>query len=234
VPVITLPIVEKAIEELHWVLERGAKTVLIRPAPVPGLRGSRSFAFEEFDPFWQEVVDADLTVSMHSSDSGYTRYQNDWLGPQEFLPFQPDPFRMLAIGKRPIEDAMGAMVCHGLFTRFPDLRILSVENGAVWVVPLLEHIADVHKKMPQAFGEDPIEAFKRSVYVSPFHEDDFDELIPLLGADHITFGSDYPHPEGLADPVSFVDHLPSSISDEDLRLIMGGTLSNLMHVGVGV
>ena len=36
-PVITLPIVEKAIEELEWVLERGAKTVLIRPAPVPGL-----------------------------------------------------------------------------------------------------------------------------------------------------------------------------------------------------
>ncbi len=52
-PVITLPIVDKAIEELEWVLERGAKTVLIRPAPVPGFRGSRSFGFEEFDPFWQ-------------------------------------------------------------------------------------------------------------------------------------------------------------------------------------
>ena len=32
-PVITLPIVEKAIEELEWVLERGAKTVLVRPRP---------------------------------------------------------------------------------------------------------------------------------------------------------------------------------------------------------
>jgi hypothetical protein len=30
-PVITLPIVEKAIEELEWCVERGAKTVLIRP-----------------------------------------------------------------------------------------------------------------------------------------------------------------------------------------------------------
>ena len=38
-PVITLPVVEKAIEELEWALERGAKTVLIRPAPVPGHRG---------------------------------------------------------------------------------------------------------------------------------------------------------------------------------------------------
>ena len=43
-PVITLPIVEEAIKELEWVTERGAKIILIRPAPVPGLRGPRSFA----------------------------------------------------------------------------------------------------------------------------------------------------------------------------------------------
>ena len=41
-PVITLPIVDRALEELEWCLERGAKTVLVRPAPVPGYRGSRS------------------------------------------------------------------------------------------------------------------------------------------------------------------------------------------------
>ena len=119
-PVITLPIVEKAIEELEWVLERGAKTVLIRPAPVPGYGGSRSFAFAEFDPFWQRVVDADILVSMHSSDSGYSRYQSDWTGPAELLPFRLDPFRMMTVGKRPAEDAMAAMTCHGLLTRFPD------------------------------------------------------------------------------------------------------------------
>ncbi len=38
-PVIHLGIVEKAIEELEWVLERGARIVLIRPAPVVGLHG---------------------------------------------------------------------------------------------------------------------------------------------------------------------------------------------------
>ena len=72
-PVITLPIVEKAIQELEWAVERGAKTVLIRPAPAPGFRGSRSFGYPEFDPFWQAVVDADILVSMHSSDSAATR-----------------------------------------------------------------------------------------------------------------------------------------------------------------
>ena len=54
-PVITLPIVEKAIEELEWVVKRGARVILIRPAPVPGYRGPRSFALPEFDPFWQSA-----------------------------------------------------------------------------------------------------------------------------------------------------------------------------------
>src|SRR3984885_14344516 len=43
-PVITLPIVDRALEELEWCLERGARTVLVRPAPVPGYRGGRSSA----------------------------------------------------------------------------------------------------------------------------------------------------------------------------------------------
>jgi predicted TIM-barrel fold metal-dependent hydrolase len=229
-PIITLPIVEKAIEELEWVVERGAKTVLIRPAPVPCLGGSRSFAYEEFDPFWQAVVDADILVSMHASDSGYTRYQSDWVGPQEMLPFRLDAFRMLTTGKRPIEDTAAALTCHGLLTRFPDLRIASIENGADWVIPFLDHLHDTYRKMPQMFEEDPVEAFKRNVYVAPFHEDDIATLVDLLGADHLLFGSDYPHPEGLAEPCSYVDHLPKDMPQDQVEMIMGGNLARIMRV----
>jgi predicted TIM-barrel fold metal-dependent hydrolase len=231
-PIITLPIVEKAIEELEWAVERGAKTVLIRPAPVPSYGGSRSFAFEEFDPFWQAVVDADVLVSMHASDSGYSRYQADWTGPQEMLPFRLDAFRTFTMGKRPIEDTAAALTCHGLLTRFPDLRIASIENGADWVIPFLEHLADVHRKMPQMFDEDPVEAFKRNVYVAPFHEDDIAQLIGVLGVDHLLFGSDYPHPEGLAEPCSYADHLPPGLPEQDAAKIMGGNLARIMRVDV--
>ncbi|HET9609212.1 MAG TPA: amidohydrolase family protein [Acidimicrobiales bacterium] len=229
-PIITLPIVEKAIEELEWAVERGARTVLIRPAPVPAYGGSRSFAFEEFDPFWQAVVDTGVLVSMHASDSGYSRYQSDWTGPMEMLPFRPDPFRTLTMGKRPIEDSMAAFTCHGAFTRFPELRVASIENGGDWVVPFLEHLEDVHRKMPQAFDEDPVEAFRRNVYVSPFHEDDIGQLVEVMGADHLLFGSDFPHPEGLADPCSYVDHLPDYLAQHDVAAVMGGNLARLMRV----
>src|SRR5260370_35154862 len=69
-PVITLPIVERAIEELEWALERGARAILIRPAPVPGDRGARSFALPEFDPFWAKGADAGILVAVHGSDAG--------------------------------------------------------------------------------------------------------------------------------------------------------------------
>jgi len=230
VPIVTLPIVDKAIEELEWVLERGAKTVLIRPAPVPAYGGSRSFGFPEFDPFWQAVVDADILVSMHSSDSGYARYQSDWTGPEEMLPFRLDTFRAMSVGKRPIEDTMAAFVCHGVLARFPDLRVASIEAGGSWVRSFLEHLADTYKKMPQAFDGDPIEQFKRQIWISPFHEDDLAELIGLIGADHVLFGSDFPHPEGLAEPTSYVDHLPPELAESDLEQIMGGNLARIMKV----
>ena len=43
------------------------------------------------------------------------------------------------------------------------------------------------------------------------------------------FGSDYPHPEGMSDPISFVDDL-DGLSHEDTAKVMGGNLSRLMNV----
>jgi predicted TIM-barrel fold metal-dependent hydrolase len=233
-PVITLAIVERAIEELEWVVERGAKVVLIRPAPPPGLRGSRSLAFEEFDPFWKRVVETDILVAMHASDSGYARHQGEWTGPSEMLPFRLDPFRLMTVKERPIFDTMAALTCHGLLTRFPELRVVSVENGGSWVPSFLEHLEYVHRQMPHAFDEDPVAAFKRNVSISPFHEDDLGGLVDLMGIDHILFGSDFPHPEGLAEPCSYVDRLPGDLPDEDVAKIMGGNLARLMRVDSSV
>jgi predicted TIM-barrel fold metal-dependent hydrolase len=228
-PVITLPIVDRAIEELEWVVERGAKVVLIRPAPPSGFRGPRSFGLPEFDPFWEKVVEHDILVAMHSSDSGYERYANDWMGnDSEMLPFKPEAFRMLSAW-RPIEDAVSALVCHGALSRFPELKIAVIENGSSWVEPLLKNMADLYKKMPQDFLEDPVKVIKRNIFVSPFWEDDLGALSDMIGVDQVLFGSDYPHPEGLADPASYVEEL-AGLPDESVRKIMGGNLARLMGV----
>ena len=229
-PIITLPIVEKAIEELEWCLDKGARCILIRPAPAWGLRGPRSPGLPEFDPFWARVQEAGVLVGMHASDSGYADLASIWEGKTEFLPFKPNPLRLLVMQNRAVSDMMTAMICHGAFTRFPDLRIATIENGGTWVKPLLEKLEGVYKKLPQDFPEHPLEAFRRNVYVNPFWEDGLEGLIDVMSPDRILFGSDYPHPEGLGDPVSFYDDLPSSLSQADTAKIMGGNLKELLAV----
>jgi len=223
-PVIAMGLVDQALEELEWVIERGARCVLIRPAPVPGLRGTLSPGLPEFDPIWERIQEAGLLVGMHASDSGYSQIANWWESSSEFLPFQPSAFRALSQGRRPIYDTMAAMVCHGAFTRFPNLKVAAVENGANWVPTLLGDLGDVYSKMPQEFAEDPRQSFLRNVYVNPFWEDNLQSLVDLVGADHVLFGSDFPHPEGLGDPIAYVDEL-EGMDNVTKAKIMGGNLA---------
>ncbi|MEV6658244.1 amidohydrolase family protein [Nocardia fluminea] len=230
VPVVSLPIVEKAIEELDWCVEHGAKAILVRPAPVPGLRGMRSFALPEFDPFWKRVVEHDILVTMHSSDSGYSRHNAEWEGSSlEMLPFQTNTFRMTTEW-RPIQDAVASWVCHGALFRFPELKVAVIENGASWLAPLLENLADVAKKAPEGFGhQDPVEAIKRNIFVSPFWEEDLGAIADLIGVDNVLFGSDYPHPEGLAEPARYIHEIKAMNLDHQAK-IMGGNLARLLKV----
>jgi predicted TIM-barrel fold metal-dependent hydrolase len=229
-PVISLPIVEKAIEELDWCVERGARVILVRPAPVPGLRGPRSFALPEFDPFWKRAVQHDVLVAMHSSDSGYARYAQDWEGSRtEMLPFVPNAFRQ--VGEwRPVTDAVASWVCHGALFRFPGLKLAVIENGSAWLVPLLDQLADVYKKMPEAFPRDPVDEIRSRLYISPFWEDNLAALADIIGVDRVLFGSDFPHPEGLARPVRYIDVLNerTSLAEADKAKIMGGNLAALI------
>jgi predicted TIM-barrel fold metal-dependent hydrolase len=229
VPVISLPIVEKAIEELNWVYERGARAILVRPAPVPGWGGSRSFALPEFDPFWKRASELGVLVAMHSSDSGYARYAQDWEGSRkEHLPFVANVFRMTQEW-RPVQDAVASWVCHGALFRHPALKVAVIENGSSWLVPLLNELADVRKKAPEGFLGDPVKEITSRIAISPFWEEDLKELSGIIGVDNVLFGSDYPHPEGLADPVKYVDVL-GKLTEEEQAKVMGGNLARLVGV----
>ena len=233
VPVVTLPIIDRAIEELEWLVERGARIILIRPAPVPDFNGRRrSFALPEFDPFWKRVQEADLVVGLHASDSGIQRYLNWFTGRSgEYLPFAaPTAFDEFVAGEtRMISDVVASIIGHGMATRFPKLRILPVENGSAWVRPLLEKFEKLYARKPELFEEDPIAVFKRNIWVHPFHEEDPQGLVDLVGVDKVCFGSDYPHPEGLYDPLTYVDNVERLPAPAQAK-IMGGNLAELMKV----
>jgi len=175
-----------------------------------------------------------VLVTLHASDSGYQRYLNTWEGNVggEFTYTNPTPFPYIADGGRTIHDTLASAIGHGTLTRFPGLRVMSVENGGSWVGNFVKQLQVTKKKMPNLFAEDPAEVFRRNVWINPFWEDDLSGLIDLVGVDRVCFGSDFPHAEGLADPVSFMEEL-AGLSDADVARIMGGNILELVPTGVG-
>jgi predicted TIM-barrel fold metal-dependent hydrolase len=230
-PVINLSIVDEAIRELDFVVENGARAILIRPASVPDYNGRRrSFALPEYDPFWSKAQEAGVLIGMHSSDDGYTRHTNEWEGiTDEMNPFKKiSPFVALVGSEyRSIRDTVYSIIGHGLATRFPKLRFMPVENGSQFVPTALKQFQKIYDKQPEIFEEDPMVAFKRSIIIHPFFEEDVVGIVDLVGIDNVVFGSDFPHPEGMHDPTEFYDEI-DELAEEDKAKLMGGNLNKLM------
>ena len=87
-------------------------------------------------------------------------------------------------------------------SQVPGLKVAVVENGSSWVAAAREPGRRL-QEAPQGFSEHPVDTIKRNLYISPFWEEDLGALAELVGEEHVLFGSDYPHPEGLADPASY-------------------------------
>jgi predicted TIM-barrel fold metal-dependent hydrolase len=230
-PVISCALVDDARRELEFVLENGARAVLIKPAPVKGLRGWRSPALPEFDPFWADVQAAGIPVVLHASQPPLDDYINRWEPPSTNNFTEMSAFRWVALGHREIADMLTSLICHGTLTRFPTLRIASVENGSAWIKPLFDEFEAAYAKMPQAFEEHPVEVFRRNIWVSPFWEGSVADVVGTVGWDRVLFGSDYPHPEGLPEPRGYYAYA-EGMDEQRTRDFMGDNARRLLGLPV--
>ncbi len=222
-PYITLSDVNWACEELEWALDHDARVVVMRPAPVITPHGPRSPGDEMFDPFWERANESGICVVVHAGDSGYSSqgYDVDGFGAD----FGSRPARRGAPTiktfniERAAYDWLITMSFERMYERFPNLRVASVENGSDYLSNLLRKLRQVADKYPWWFKEDPVELYRQHVWMNPFWEDDVAEVAELMGPDHVIFGSDWPHIEGMPQPLDYVVEL-KEFSDEDKRNIL--------------
>ena len=73
------------------------------------------------------------------------------------------------------------MVFANHFKRFPNLRVASVENGAEFLPELFRKLRSQDKKLRGYFDDDPVEIFRRQVWINPFWEDDLDAVVDADG-----------------------------------------------------
>ncbi|MGH3560132.1 MAG: amidohydrolase family protein, partial [Mycobacterium sp.] len=169
-PIVSLADPGKALEEVEFVLERGAKLVLVRPAPVPGVVKPRSLGDTAHDPVWATLAEARVPVGFHLSDSGYLQLAAMWGGKSTFEPFSgSNPLDQILVDDRAIHDTMASMIVHGVFTRHPQLRAVSIENGSYFVHRLVKRLKKVANNHPHLFPEDPVEQLRKNVWIAPYY-----------------------------------------------------------------
>ena len=214
---------DMAVAELEYVRDRGAKLIGLRAGPAYG----RNPADPYFDPFWERVNEAGITVAYHLAESGYPEMVSRYWGEN------PDPanFDMTAwqwahaYCDRPIMETLSAIIYANFFQRFPNIRIMSVENGCEWVPYLLKRMDKMRgmgRTGPWICGqlkERPSNIFKRHVRVTPFAEDDICKVVSEVGHECIVLGSDWPHPEGLGVPMEFAE-LVNNLPEDQQRYIL--------------
>jgi predicted TIM-barrel fold metal-dependent hydrolase len=227
-PLMSFLDIAEAEKELARVIELGAKFVTFRPAPtrVPGVH--RSPGDKGHDRFWAMAAEANVVITIHAADSGYGPYLADWGESATYTGLKSSPLTevMSVHIERPIFDMMAAMVCHGVFDRHPNLRVACLELGATWVPELQRRFRVTYGKTPQLFGRDPVESFREHVWIAPFYEDDMCVLRDYQGADRVLLGSDFPHPEGLAEPRAWIGDF-HGFAPNELRMALRDNLKGL-------
>jgi predicted TIM-barrel fold metal-dependent hydrolase len=218
-PYIALGDLDAGIRELEWALERGARVVVMRPAAVWTADGPKSPGDPIFDPFWARINEAGITVVVHAGDSGYSSngYAEDGFG-ASFGGMGRPSIKLLNI-ERAAYDFLLTLSLDKLYERFPNVRIASVENGSEFLGDLFRKLGHTVHKMPGWFGEDPGELFKRHVWINPFWEDDVKEVVEYMGPERVIFGSDWPHIEGMPQPLDYLGEL-DSFDAKTVQLIM--------------
>jgi predicted TIM-barrel fold metal-dependent hydrolase len=240
IPMLSLTDLDLALSELEWVLERGARVVTMRHGPALTPDGYRSPADPMFDPFWARVQEAGITVAIHAGQEEsykalYEAKARAWgLNYDMKRKFDPtgrapafsfeshsySPQLMMMLQKNQlVHDHAAVIIAHGLFERFPRLRIAYIEFGGTWVGPLLDGLQMVHNQHPGMFGKNPVDQFHENCWVAPFVEGNVSELAKHIPTERILFGSDWPHGEGVEKPRDFIGNL-DDFSDEDVRKIM--------------
>ena len=197
-PYITLLDPDEAMAEAEWAVEQGARVIVMRAGPVmhptrrplarrPGLRpvlgGGRRGRHHR-----RRTTPASPATAATAS-TGASRPSSRRSAARRSTASSPRD--------RAISDTIAALICHGVFDRFPRLRVATIESGSEWVGPLRQEAAQV--VVDDAGRLRRPTRSRRCAATSgwrPTTRTTSAALADAIGADHVLFGSDWPARRG--------------------------------------
>lgn len=186
--IIPLHDVAKAVEEAEYAVGELGHIALVLPSnPV----NNRQLYDTYYDPLWSSVQEMGVPVTFHGIHAAYQEHIGN-----RFL----DNLTMAHASSHPIELflAMGAMICGGVFERFPGLQAAYLEGTCSWAPWWLWRLDEEWEKFGrgervQLQGK-PSDYYHRHCYVSVDPGEALvKQVIDVLGDDRLVISTDWPH-----------------------------------------
>ena len=218
---------EWAVEEIGRVRTDGVRLAMIAPAPVD----DKPLSHPDFDPVWAAFSDHGVALVFHVSEFESPLHPAWRQGePEEGERLFDSIFLYLAPAV-----ALADLILNGVLERFPSLRVGVVELTASWVPHFLLHIDGASDFFAQRHGEPyhqlsarPSEYFLRQVRVAALPYEMPYRLVPKVGDDTFMIGSDWPHAEGVADPVAAAERGVRGLEGAARENILGANAAWLL------
>ncbi len=198
---------ELAIQATREAIAMGCRAILVPSAPPR----AKSPTHPDYWPLWAHLEETGVPFMLHVGGGGRPLrrawHENgkppvtDFLGGGENV--RSKDYMVL---HHPPETFLACMALDGVFEAFPGLRGGCIEQGALWVVTLLQRldIAQGTFQKTEPALRLPLTAsdyLRRQVKFTPFPTEPVGWMIEQAGAELFMFSSDYPHPEGGRDPL---------------------------------
>jgi uncharacterized protein len=197
--------------------------------------GAPDLASRDWDPFWEVCTELQLPVHFHigASVTGMTFYGK--------YPWASHPANTrLAIGGTLLFIGNARVVTNlilaGMFDRFPELKMVSVESGVGWIPFILEALDyEMSENAPKQLAHMsmlPSEYFRRNLYATFwFEKNNVPALVEAVGEDSILFETDFPHPTCLyPKPLETVAEKMSTLAPSVQRKILGENAAKLYRI----
>ena len=131
--------------------------------------------------------------------------------------------------------ALVALVCGGIFERFPKLRVAFFECSAEWIVYWMHRMDEDYEWVKDRDAKHltmlPSEYIKRNCYVTcEADEKRLAMAIEEIGEERICLATDYPHHDSVYPNTVSIIKARTDINDRQKQLILGENAARLLDL----
>lgn len=183
--------VKLAVQEARHAAELDLPGVMVRPNHVYG----RSLGAPDYDPLYDVLEETGLVLAVHEG----LGVRAPTIGRDV-----SETFAVRHAMSHPMEQmaAMASLMLEGALERHPGMRVAFLESGTgwlpYWLARLDGHAEWMRESETAGLSLTPSEYFARQCMISTDPDDPLAAwAVSQVGADHVVWASDFPHPDAL-------------------------------------